>query len=210
VDKANKEFGELMKCYAIQSPETISYQFADLATAGVKIVTSADGHLRMYSWDTKNRDRIRRVSHIIQYGGSTKGGAYFFPITYYSGYSNGNYYTNIYDFNVNGHSYYLTIFETSSSKTVIIQGLQVMDIIDNILNDNVPIIKDGDRNTSMLITAYNKSAKHDINPPPSIRFDDSTNTISVPTTNSKFEINGKFITYKFTGQYFEKVSNLAK
>jgi hypothetical protein len=38
-------------------------------------------------------------------------------------------------------------------------------------------------------------------------FDEKTNTIYLPLVDSNNQMTNKFILYKFTGQYFERVKN---
>jgi hypothetical protein len=86
-------------------------------------------------------------------------------------------------------------------------GLQIFDIENEKLNQDLKLIKTASGLHSKLYYDFDFFSVVDIpyGKRPTIYFDAATQTIHVPVVVDKGKVTNRYITYKFTGQYFEKV-----
>jgi predicted nucleotidyltransferase component of viral defense system len=77
------------------------------------------------------------------------------------------------------------------------------------LNDDVKIIKTQSGLRNKINYSYDFFSVVDIpfEKRPTITFDATTKTISIPLVAANGKVTNKFIIYNFNGQYFEKVKN---
>jgi hypothetical protein len=75
------------------------------------------------------------------------------------------------------------------------------------LNKDVKIIKTQSGSHSTIFYEYNFGSVVDIpfEKRPIITFDQATQIIHIPLVDGKGQVTKKFINYKFSGQYFEKI-----
>ena len=85
--------------------------------------------------------------------------------------------------------------------------MQVFTIENGKLIDDIKLIKNNSGLHNQLYYDYDLLARVYLKVKPSIYFDDVSNTIFVPLVDGNGKVTNKYITYKFTGQYFEKVKN---
>lgn len=204
--KAKKTVGEKLYYYTNTFPVTITYQFDLLKKEHVNISTSDDGLFRIYSWDTWTGGTSHFFENVFQYkyGGGTK--AILDTVK-----QEGDirpYYSNLYTLKTGNKTYYLGIYNGVYSTKDAGTGIQVFAIENGKLNDDVKIIKTTSGLHSEIYYDYDFFSVVDIpyGKRPTIYFDKATQTIHVPVVVDKGKVTNKYINYKFTGQYFEKVN----
>jgi hypothetical protein len=108
----------------------------------------------------------------------------------------------------NDKAYYLTVYIDIGSTKAIANGLHVFTIENGKLTD-AKIIKTHSGLHSDLSYDYDFGSVVNIEfgERPEPRFDEKINIIYLPLVDGKMQMTRKFILYKFTGQYFERVKN---
>jgi hypothetical protein len=206
LDKANEAFAAKLKNYTVKYPSTITEPFASLKKERLDIFTSSDSLFRIYSWDTWQGGTMHQFANVMQY----KAGQKTRSILLTSRETNNvPYYSNLYTF-VNGNkTYYLGIYRSIYSSKDAGTGIKVFAIQDGVLNDDVKIIKTQSGLRSKISYSYDFFSVVDIpfEKRPTITFDATEKTISIPLVAADGKVTSKYITYKFMGQYFEKVKN---
>ena len=203
--KANNVFAKKLQRYASRFPETIAYPFLALKKARLDISTSDDGLFRIYSWNTQTGGTMYFFENVFQY----KIGEKAFSIIdtpKIEGEAGVNYY-KLYTFKVRGRNYYLSLFMGIESSRYHFEGINIFSIEKGKLNDDVKLIKTKTGLHSQLSYEYDFGSVIDRKVKPEIYFDASTKTINLPLVDGSGKVTHKYITYKFTGQYFEKVKN---
>jgi len=203
---ANHEFENKLKKYAETYPASISMPFNSLKKAQLDIFTSADGLFRIYSWETWEGGTMRDFANMLQYKVGLKTHAMLLRSneeTYIP------FYSNLYTFKTGDKTYYLGIYGTIYSSKDAGTGIKVFDIENGKLNDDVKVIKTNSGLKSKIYYDYDFFSVVDIpfEKRPTITFDQTTQTIRVPLVNAKAKVTAKCITYKFNGQYFEKIKS---
>jgi len=194
---ADEAFAEKLTYYASNYPFTISYKF-DWFEDGPTIVTSDDRLFRIYSWGGSQGGTEQFFYNVIQYKTGKKTNATFYDLGK-SGESRPSYY-EIHTIKANGQTYYLAMYSIVGSTMDFDNGIQVFAIKNGKLNDNVKII----RTKSGLHSRLSYSI-HDRNGGAGPEFNSVKETITLPLIDENGTATDKSITYKFTGQYFEKV-----
>ncbi len=201
---ANGQFANKLKSYAEKNPTTINYPFNQLKKQPISILSSADGLFRIYSWDNEGGGTMRFFENVFQY----KSGTGTIAAIDAPGPDGDNRpgYQKLYTFKANGKTYYLaTTLEIGSSKDIG-GGIQVFSIENNELNADMKIIKTKTGLHSQINYGYDLS-KTDEKVTSEIHFDAGTQSIYVPIVLEQGKLTNKYIIYKFTGQYFERVKN---
>lgn len=202
---ANDEFGKKLFDYAKRYPATIAYPFNLLKKEHLDISTSDDGLFRIYSWDTEGGGTMHFFENVFQY----KSGAKTVAVldTPKGDGDNRPNYTKLYIFKANNSTYYLTVYLTIGSTKDAGQGIQVFTIENGKLNPDAKIIKTGSGLHSRLYYDYNFMSVVNIayGSRPSVYFDPATKTIHIPLVEAGGKVTRQYITYKFTGKYFERV-----
>ena len=117
-------------------------------------------------------------------------------------------YDTIYILKRANKTYYLAIYDAQMDLSDHTQGIQVFSIENGVLNCNVKLIKTKTGLHSTLEYDYNARFVYEDNDEwPSIKYNEKSATLKIPIVMENGRGNGNFITYKFTGQYFEKVKN---
>ena len=76
------------------------------------------------------------------------------------------------------------------------------------MNDKTKLIKTKSGLTNKLYYSYNQNLTNsDIMGEISLEYDPKSKTITFPVIVENGRVTDNYITYKFTGQYFEKVKN---
>jgi hypothetical protein len=206
---ANDRFGKTLANYTQKYPFTLTTAFPSLKKAQLNMFTSADGLFKIYAWETWEGGTMRDFANVLQYkvGGKTNSVLLRSNEDLYV-----PFYTNLCTFKIGGKTYYLGVYGTIYSTKDAGTGIKVFAIENGKLNDDVKLIKTKSGLRSKIYYDYDFFSVVDIDfaKRPTITFDAATQTILVPLVDGKGDVTKKFITYKFTGQYFEKVSNLAK
>ncbi|OOQ58865.1 hypothetical protein [Mucilaginibacter pedocola] len=206
---ANDQFAAQLLSITGKYPGTISQPFKSLANSGLRIATCEDGALRIYSWDTGLGGTMRKYKNIVQYrsGAGTKSIAL---ITDPNGYE--PFYSGLHNIKAGKTTYYLGLNTAMLSSAYIVQGVKVFAITQAKLDTDAKLIKteSGLNNSLHVESDLSASVNNGISEQPRLSYDSRTRTIKLPLVTAEGRITKNFITYKFTGQYFEKVVNLAK
>jgi hypothetical protein len=208
VDKittTNDTFTKKLLDYTAKSSFTISYPFLSLKKEHLDISTSADGLFRIYSWDTETGGTMHYFQNVFQY----KQGERTFSVldTAKETWINLPNYNKVYTFKVNNKTYYLAAYLTISSTKDVGNGIRVFSIENGKLNQDTKVIKTATGMHSQLEYNYNFFYVVDWKVRPSVYFDAATKSIYVPFVDGNGKVAHKFIIYKFTGKYFEKVKS---
>ena len=202
----NKEFETKLKSYTEKTPATLTYPFKALKKANVDVSTSTDGLFRIYSWDTESGGTMHFFENIMQFKTGTITKAI---LDKPDGEAVNNYnYNKIYSFRVNDKVYYLARYLMIGSTKDVSDGIHIFAIENGKITD-AKIIKTRSGLHSDLSYDYDFGSVIDIDydKRPGPRFDEKTNIIYLPLVDGNNQMTNKFILYKFTGQYFEKVKN---
>jgi len=205
--EANGLFAKKLKSYCEKIPATLSYPFRSLVNEHLDISTSSDGQLRIYSWDTWSGGTMHVFESMFQYKSGDK------MICILDAPTNGDDYTYNYDglstFKANNKVYYLVTYLGIYSTKDVGEGIKVFTIETGKLKGDVKIIKTNSGLHGHLYYDYDFMSIADMpmEKRPKIIFDALTKTIKLPLVDANDKVTDKFITYKFTGQYFERVKN---
>lgn len=202
--KMNSIFAYKLKYYTSKYPFTIDLKFTSLVKERLVIATSADGQFRTYSWDTRLGTTGYDFDNILQFkvNGQTQSllkmdapgkEAYWFP--------------KIYTLVANNKTVYLAVYNSVMSATKAGQGIRAYAIEKGVLNGRVPMVKTPTAVLSRLYYEYNLQSVADRDAFPSITFDSKAKIILTPLVDYKGNMTRKFITYRFTGHFFEKVKS---
>jgi hypothetical protein len=120
----------------------------------------------------------------------------------------GAWYSKIFTLHTPGKKIYLGYWQTTYSSSGTVQGIKLFTIENNGLNDSVQLIKTktGLHNELYFEFDFFSVADRDERPVELIYFDEKNKTIKIPVVNESLKVTGKFITYKYDGQYFVKQS----
>ncbi|GAB3909296.1 hypothetical protein [Mucilaginibacter boryungensis] len=201
--EANNRFGRKLQNYASKYPYTIYAPFHSLIKNDVDINTSSDNLLRVYSWDTETGGTMHFFQNVFQYKERAKVYASFTPYKV-EGDDQPNY-RKIYTLTSNGTSYYLVTFLTIGSSKDIVKGLEIFQIKKDTLV-GTKLIKTKNGLTNELFYYYDLS-KTDDDIDADIKYDSVKSIIYMPLVTQHNRATKKYITYKFTGKYFEKVKS---
>lgn len=206
LEKANDVFGKRLKRYCEKYPSTISNPFNSLVKEHMDITNSTDGQFRIYSWDTWTGGTMHLFENVMQYRSGQKTVAVL--DTPKSGDDYVNNYRKMYTFKANNKSYYLTTYLIIGSTKDVAEGVHFFTIENGKLQD-AKLIKTHSGLHSDLSYGYNFFSVVDIayEKRPTIRFDSAASTIYLPLVDGDQNVTNKFILYKFTGRYFERVKN---
>ena len=206
LEKANVIFGKKLKDYTQKYPATITYLFTSLVKEHLDISSSTDGLFRIYSWDTETGGTMHFFENVMQYKSGTNFKA-IIDTAKSEGDSRPNY-SKIYTFKANGKAHYLSIFLFIGSTKDIAEGVHIFTIENGKLAD-AELIKTYSGLLSELSYDYDFGSvvNIDYEKRPRIHFNNATNTIFLPLVDGNYKMTSKFISYKFNGQYFERVKN---
>ena len=205
---ANNAFGEKLKLYSEKYPFTISYSFNSLKKEYLNICSSDDGLFRIYSWITEGGGTMHEFQNVMQYKTDKNVHSILVrdtAIDHEDRYV--YYYSNLYTFKANNKTYYLGVYDGVYCSACRGQGIQVFTIENGKLNNDVKIIKTQTGLHSQLYYEYNLYYVLHRKVGSLIHFDNTSKTIYVPVVVEHEKVTHKYIAYKFTGQYFEKVKS---
>ncbi|MEO6521987.1 MAG: hypothetical protein ABIN91_09935 [Mucilaginibacter sp.] len=203
LDESLSEFKKKLSYYCTKYPGTISQNFSKLDKERSLIISSSkDGLFRIYSWDTRGGGTMHFFQNIFQYKVSDKTTA----ITEAKSEGDpGCFYKKVYTFTSGKRTYYLATFIVIGSTRDLGGGIQVFAIENGVLNNNVKIIKTQTGLHSAIDYGYDASYMDSRDAYPDVKFDNVQQTIKIPLISEKGKPTKKYIAYKFTGQYFEKI-----
>jgi hypothetical protein len=205
LQKQNKIFAFKLKYYTSKYLATIGQSFTSLIKERLVIATSADGIFRTYSWNTQLGVGGFDIYNVLQYKTSGKTVSLLKMDTVGKKGSQPLWYSKIYTFTANNKTYYLAPYNSVYSAAKAGQGLRIFTIEKGTLISNPPLIKSPTGVYSQLHYEFDVSSIADWKSYPGVYFDKSTKTIRTPLVDYNHKMTHKFITYKFTGRFFEKV-----
>ncbi|MBX7173239.1 MAG: hypothetical protein K1X72_19880 [Pyrinomonadaceae bacterium] len=211
LSKANEVFENNLLNYT-KIASTLSYGFPALNKMMMN-ATSEDGKFRIYSWDTETGGTMHDYSRIYQFrGGDGKVYSHGEPRADEEG-GAGSFVYAIYSVDSNNGKIYIVCSNFIGSTNDHYQSADLYKIEGNELKDKIKLIKTASGMTDTLNFEYNFFSVVDRKERPIklIQFDKKTNTLKIPVViNDKEFPNGrvtnKFISYKFNGTNFVKVS----
>jgi hypothetical protein len=206
LEKANDVFGKKLKAYTQKYPATITCPFNLLKKNYVDISSSTDGLFRIYSWDTWTGGTMHFFESVFQW----KSGTNIFSkldTPMQEGDNRPNY-NKVYTLKVKDKSYYLAVWLDIGSTKDVADGIHIFTIVNGELTD-AKLIKTQSGLHSELSYDYDFGSVVNMNfdKRPRIHFDSTTNTTYLPLIDGNRNMTKKFILFKFTGQYFERVKN---
>ena len=208
LNKANEVFSKKLADYTVKYPFTINQPFNLLKKEHLDVCTSSDGLFRIYSWDTWLGGSMHIFENVFQYKVGNKTMSVFHPLKW-GGEVVSYWFPKVYTLKAKDKTYYLGIYGGIFSTKDAGTGIQVFAIENGRLNEDVKLIKTSTGLHSKLYYDYDFFSIVDIKFElrPTITFDAATQTIRLPLVDGKGKFTSKYITYKFTGQYFEKVKS---
>jgi hypothetical protein len=207
LESANDIFKVKLKSFTAKYPLTIDQKFALLEKAHLSIATSSDGLFRIYSWDTGEGGSMHNFENVYQYKVNNETISDFKPLDSIEEGHPTYWFSNLYTLKVSDENYYLVVYNGIFSSKYVSQGIKVFAIQNGKLNDNVKLIKTADGLHNQIYFGYDFGSIVYWKVRPSIYFDDSSKTIFIPLVDVNKKMTHKYIAYKFTGQYFERVKN---
>ncbi|HVV04810.1 MAG TPA: hypothetical protein VHC96_11345 [Puia sp.] len=203
---ANKVFQKTLFHYASTNPNTIHATFTQLKNAGLTIATSSDGLFRIYSWDTQTGGTMRFFSNVYQY--KDEHGVYARADPQHTGDDAGAFYSDIYRLPANGKIYYLAIYHAILSTKDCMQGIQTFSIRGHSLDDSVRIIKTSKGLANGIDFEYDffSVVSRPERPVHLIDYDSAKRIIRIPVVTDDGAVTKRSILYRFTGQYFQHIS----
>jgi hypothetical protein len=186
------------------NPATLNYKFKSLTDSNAcHIVTSTDGLLRIYSWDTWLGGTMHDFKNVFQFKSSGK---------VYSTDLNTNeedfatYFTDIYSLKTNSKTYYLAVSGGSESTKDAYETIRMYTISNDTLDDKVKLIKtkSGLNNSISFEYDFFSVVDRPERPIRLIKYNPEKKIIYIPIVLENGKVTDRFILYQFTGQYFEK------
>lgn len=201
---ANTDFAKKLKLYAEKYPDIAAYPFKSLTKNYyyLNISTSSDKMFRIYSWNTWTGGEGHFYENVITYKSSSDSSYKVIIDSTKSLGDNRPNYNNLLTFTVNDKAYYLAVYLYINSETDWVEGARIYTIENERLVEVKLIKTDSDIRTDISCKVHSYSYGR-----PKIRFDDARKVIYLPLVDENYHFNHKFVTYKFTGQYFERVKN---
>jgi hypothetical protein len=189
---------------------TLNYKFKSLTESNAcHIVTSSDGLLRIYSWDTWLGGTMHDFNNIFQFKSGNK--IYSTGLEKNGG-DFGNYFTDIFALKANLKTYYLAVSGGSESTKDAYETLSVYAISNDTLNDKVKLIKttSGLNNSISFEYDFFSVVDRPERPIRLIKYDIDKKIIYIPIVLENGKVTDRYILYQFNGKYFEKVQTQKK
>jgi hypothetical protein len=198
-------FTTRLSTFVKNNPATLSYKFKSLTDSNAcHIVTSTDGLLRIYSWNTWLGGTMRDFTNVFQFKSGNK--------VHSTNLNNdeddfGLYFTDIFTLKANSKTYYLAVGGGSESSKYAYETISVYAISNDTLNDKVKLIKttNGLNNSITFEYDFFSVADRPERPIRLIKYDTNKKIIHIPIVLEDGEVTTGYILYQFNGEYFEKV-----
>jgi hypothetical protein len=192
------------------NPATLNYKFNSLTDSNAcHIVTSPDGLLRIYSWDTWLGGTMHDFKNIFQFKSGNK-----IHSTDLSRNKDdfATYYTSIFTLKTNLKTYYLAVSEGSESTKDAYETISVYAISNDTLNGKVKLLKTSSGLNNSISFEYDFFSVVDRpeRPIQLIKYDTAKKIIYIPIVLENGKVTDRYLLYKFNGQYFEKAQTQKK
>lgn len=191
--------------------DVLKYSFPKLKET-MFIATSKDGKFRIYSWDLESGGTMHDYDRVIQYTGANgKVKAWSDGEGEFDG--GGAFYTDVYQTASARGPIYLLASTSRASSSLTGATLRAMRVVGNYLDTEAKVIKTASGMTSYVSFAYDFFSVVD-RPERPIRlfkFNEAKKEFRFPIVIEDEEtpqgrVTDRFITYRFNGRYFVKVS----
>ena len=185
------------------APGSISYPFIDLRKRRLRIATSKDGQLRIYSWDVRDQSDMGATSSIVQY--KTPQGTrcrIFFDAQNDASDDPGAFYTRIYTLKSGGKLFYLAFGHSQYNHWNTSQRMRALAIAGDKLVDTLKLFKQEGQlaNVFEIYYDYFDYLKHGR---PEMHFDPARNFLFVPVTRGDKVILPRYRKYFFDKSIFK-------
>ncbi|TGE23947.1 hypothetical protein E5K00_01660 [Hymenobacter aquaticus] len=202
--RANAGLRRLLLAYTAAEPATLTYAFARLRQEHVTIATSADGRLRIYSWDTRQGGTMRFFANVFQYragGGVVRSRALPRPAT-----DAGQEYIDIFAVPRGTQTCYLAYSQAVYSSHDCYQQVKGFALESGRLNPDARLIRTGSglRNTLGFAFDFFSVAGRPERPVRLIGYDPKTRVLTLPVVWADGRVTEKKIRYVFDGVVFGK------
>ncbi|WP_199136741.1 hypothetical protein [Pedobacter sp. ASV12] len=203
-DSLNKENSLLKKKllkYTKNQPLTLRNDFKALQKEGLTIATSADKKFRIYSWDTYTGGTMHFFENVYQYQtGNTVSAKAMGSSDDAKGF-----FSEIFTMRTNAGPIYLGYLHAILSTKLAYQNVSLFKIENRQITD-IDLIKtkSGLHNSLGFEFDFFSVADRKERPVKLIYFDEAKKEIKIPLVKANGEVTPKFITYQYTGSYFER------
>lgn len=202
--RSNEIFKQSLLKYTTEGA-SLNYPFKQLQKEGVHIASAKDGCFRIYSWDTLTGGSMHFFDNIYQFKESGK--TYSKIVVAPQG-DAGGWYSEIFNFERNGQTYYLGYFNAIYSNSHCAQAIKLFGIDTKGLHDDVKLIqtKTGIKNSLRFSFDFFSVVDRPERPVKLIHFDSENKNIKIPVVLNEGlgKVTNRFITYHFNGEYFVK------
>ena len=209
LDDANKKLKAAIVKYG-GLPAVLGYGFPRLKDK-MFIATSRDGKFRVYSWDTETGGTMHDFDSVFQYRGGRSVHTHIVAETKESG--AGSFYTQVFQVDTPDGRVYLANSSGIYSTSLAGQALEAYRIEGDKFVPNVKVIRTASGLKSSVRFSYDffSVVDHPERPVKLFYFDESKRSFRFPVViadkkTPQGRVTNRFITYRFNGKYFEKVS----
>lgn len=176
------------------NPETLNFDFQKLAKK-IKIITSKDNKLRLYSWDTENGGTMHFFRNIYQYQTENEVKSFAQPLI--NLYDTQSYCSAIYSTIINKKKYYLVITNGVYSSSDLRQSVLAFHINEDGMLEPAMIFNTNDKLSHKIDVDYDFfSVKNQSQRPfQLITFDEKKNILYIPLVE-ELKVTSKKLKYK--------------
>ena len=203
--QANDKFEKLLLKYTSTNNETLTYPFKTLRDSGISILTSKDGKLRIYSWNTFTGGTMQFYRNVFQFKGSKS--IHSKTILNYSQDEDPDcFYHSLSELRVGQNSYYITLSLAVGSSAIYYHTAKIFSIKGENLDDKAKLIKtkSGMKNeVGYEIDLHYTDISEDLMKMYP-EYDTHKQIIILPLVDENGRITEKKINYKFNGSLFQK------
>ncbi|MFL6373850.1 MAG: hypothetical protein ACJ73D_04200 [Pyrinomonadaceae bacterium] len=197
---------ETMKKNATRS-DILHYSFPKLKDK-MYIATSRDGRFRIYSWDLEDGGSMHNFENLFQYMGRSGKVNMSMPGPDDGG---GFYYTDIFQTDGPSGPIYIVASTSIGSHITATQAIETYTIDGDKLDDKAKFIKTTKGLTNSITFAYDPFSVMSYQPERLVLWNAATKSFRFPVViedekDQNGRVTKKYITYKFNGKYFVKVS----
>ena len=209
VEKGNSDLKKSLVSYAKRA-DILTYRFRKLI-GKMYVATSRDGRLRIYSWDTNTGGTMHDFENVYQYRG--KSGKVYSWTRKDEPQDSGSFFTEIFQADVASRPIYLGVSTWIGSTSMGGQTISAYKIDGDKLDTAAKVIKTRSGVTNSVGFSYDffTVVDHRERPVRLFYFDESKKSFRFPVViedkrTPQGRVTNKYITYRFDGKYFVKVS----
>ncbi len=196
-------FGEKLKGLVKSDTATLHYPFKRLNDSFYCYVnTSADGNLKIYSWDTWTGGTMHVFDQVFQFRAN---GKVFTKGPPYEQGDAGSFCSQIYTVPINGKTYYLVVSNGIYSTRDVAQSVTIYSIEGNHLADTAKLFKTKTKRLSSINVSYDFFSVMDRPERPAalITYDEALKILYIPVVNDDAAVTEKNILYQLKNGVFE-------